>query len=319
MPATRWAPATSPATAPSRSIGANRFCDLSVFSFHPVKAIAMGEGGAVTTNDPELAARLKLARNHGMTRDPSNFEIPATPSTQNGDPNPWYYELVEPEFNWRANDIQCALGLSQLGKLGRFVAQATRSCGRYDTKLAGTFAAGAPGGADAHVPARLASLRRADRFRGGRHFARDADARAGCRGIGTQVHYYPVYRQPYYASTTWRARLPGADVYYAQALSLPLFASMTEDDVSFVVETLADCLVCISPEKTQRAESTQPDRSAAPIGATFVPENSPPAVFPIVRHPLLKPRARLRASRQSYCRSPSAGGAALRQPRLDGA
>jgi dTDP-4-amino-4,6-dideoxygalactose transaminase len=117
------------------TIGSNAFCDLSVFSFHPVKSIAMGEGGAVTANDPELAARLVRARNHGMTRDPAEFVNLDDAFDETGAPNPWYYELVEPEFNWRANDIQCALGVSQLGKLGRFVARRRALAAAYDSLL----------------------------------------------------------------------------------------------------------------------------------------------------------------------------------------
>ena len=95
-------------------IGANKFCDMSVFSFHPVKTIAMGEGGAVTTNDPGLAKGLLRARNHGMTRDPAEFVNTNDAFDEDGAANPWYYEMVEPGFNWRATDMQCALGLSQL-------------------------------------------------------------------------------------------------------------------------------------------------------------------------------------------------------------
>jgi UDP-4-amino-4,6-dideoxy-N-acetyl-beta-L-altrosamine transaminase len=224
------------------SIGANRFSDLSVFSFHPVKAIAMGEGGAVTANDPDLFARLKLARNHGMTRDPANFENAGDAFDENGDPNPWYYELVEPEFNWRANDIQCALGLSQLGKLGRFVARRRALAASYDTKLAALSPRVTPVARTRcalpawHLYAALidfeaVGISRAALMRG-----------LSARGVGTQVHYYPVYRQPYYAAQHGSGRLIGADRYYAQVLSLPLFASMTESDVDFVVEALADCI-----------------------------------------------------------------------------
>ena len=99
------------------NMGSNRFADLSVFSFHPVKAIAMGEGGAVTANDSALAKRLVRARNHGMTRDADDFTNADEAFDESGEANPWYYELTEPEFNWRANDIQCALGLSQLNNL----------------------------------------------------------------------------------------------------------------------------------------------------------------------------------------------------------
>ena len=117
-------------------IGANAFSDLSVFSFHPVKAIAMGEGGAVTTNDPESPPRLMRARNHGMTRDAREFANADDAFDADGCANPWYYELVEPGFNWRATDIQCALGLSQLAKLDRFLARRRALAAAYDELLA---------------------------------------------------------------------------------------------------------------------------------------------------------------------------------------
>ncbi|HWU24951.1 MAG TPA: UDP-4-amino-4,6-dideoxy-N-acetyl-beta-L-altrosamine transaminase [Rhizomicrobium sp.] len=223
-------------------VGDNRFCDASVFSFHPVKAIAMGEGGAVTTNDAEVASRLMLARNHGMTREPERFENAHDAFDENGNPNPWYYELVEPEFNWRASDIQCALGFSQLGKLGRFIARRRALAAFYDTKLASLAPALRPVARTRcalpawHLYAVLIDFERAaiSRARLMRSLAE--------RGVGTQVHYYPVYRQPYYAALHDAGPLAGADAYYAKVLSLPLFASMTEADVDFVVETLTDCL-----------------------------------------------------------------------------
>ena len=224
------------------SIGANRFSDMSVFSFHPVKAIAMGEGGAVTTNDPELAKRLTFARNHGLTRDPEAFTNIEDAFDSDGVPNPWYYELVEPEFNWRANDIQCALGLSQLGKLGRFVARRRALAASYDSKLA----------ALAPIVRPVAKTRRCLPALHLYAVQIDFEAlgisrgrvmrRLQQHGVGSQVHYYPVYRQPYYAQRHDVGALKGADLYYARALSLPLYASMTEADVTFVVETLAGCL-----------------------------------------------------------------------------
>lgn len=223
------------------TVGANRFCDMSVFSFHPVKAIAMGEGGAVTTNDPDLAKRLVLARNHGLTRDAAAFVNVGDAFDQEGTPNPWYYELTEPEFNWRANDIQCALGLSQLGKLGRFIARRRALAAAYDTLLASGSSFIRPV-ARSHrcLPAWHLYAVRID-------FASAELSRAQLmrtlaeNGIGTQVHYYPVHRQPYYAKRYGGYELPGADLYYARALSLPLFASMTEADVELVAGTLARC------------------------------------------------------------------------------
>lgn len=224
------------------SIGANRFCDLSVYSFHPVKTIAMGEGGAVTTNDAAVAERLVRARNHGMTRDPARFANTADAFDETGEPNPWYYELTEPEFNWRANDIQCALGLSQLGKLGRFVARRRALAAAYDAQLASLSNLVRPVARTRRcLPAWHLYAVRIDFDAAG--LSRAAlMRRLAERGVGTQVHYFPVYRQPYYAARHQGGALPGADTYYARTLSLPLFASMTEADTAFVAETLADCL-----------------------------------------------------------------------------
>ena len=220
------------------AIGANRFSDLSVFSFHPVKTIAMGEGGAVTANDPELAKRLVRARNHGMTRDPAEFANAEDAFDETGAANPWYYELVEPEFNWRANDMQCALGLSQLNKLGRFVARRRALAATYDALLSGCAPIIRPCARTRPcLPAWHLYVARIDFARAG--ISRAAVMRAlHAQGIGTQVHYFPVHRQPYYARRYGAQELPGAERYYARALSLPLFASMTEDDVVRVVDAL---------------------------------------------------------------------------------
>jgi dTDP-4-amino-4,6-dideoxygalactose transaminase len=221
------------------AIGSNAFSDLTVFSFHPVKTIAMGEGGAVTANDPDLAKRLERARSHGMTRDAADFENDSDAFDAEGRQNPWYYELGEPEFNWRANDIQCALGLSQLGKLGRFVARRRALAARYDLELSALAPMVKPLARTrpclpawhlyvARIDFEAVGISRAELMR-----AMAAD------GVGTQVHYFPVYRQPYYAKRYETPRLPGADRYYERALSLPLFASMTDDDVTRVVACLA--------------------------------------------------------------------------------
>jgi len=223
-------------------IGSNRFCDLSVFSFHPVKTIAMGEGGAVTTNDPQIAKRLMLARSHGMTRDAGEFVNPDDAFDSAGVANPWYYELIEPEFNWRANDIQCALGLSQLGKLGRFVARRRALAAAYDAALAPLAplvrptARTRPSLPAWHLYAARVDFDRAGISRG------DVMRKLSAMGIGSQVHYFPVHRQPYYANRYGALSLPGADRYYARALSLPLFASMTNADVERVVAALGHVL-----------------------------------------------------------------------------
>jgi len=219
-------------------VGSGAFTDLSVFSFHPVKTIAMGEGGAVTANDPDLAKRLVLARNHGMTRDPSDFANRDDAFDRDGAPNPWYYELTEPEFNWRANDIQCALGLSQIGKLGRFVARRRKIAALYDTLFASTAPLVRPMARTRPcLPAFHLYVARIDFERAGLSRAELMKALAA-EGIGTQVHYYPVHRQPYYAKRFPTPTLPGADRYYSRALSLPLSAAMSGEDATRVAETL---------------------------------------------------------------------------------
>ena len=222
----------------ARPVGSNAFCDLSVFSFHPVKAIAMGEGGAVTANDPDMAQRLVRARNHGMTRQAEDFCNAADAFDAEGSQNPWYYELLEPEFNWRANDMQCALGLSQLGKLGRFIARRRALSAAYDA----FFAAHAPfirplARTRMCLPAWHLYVVQID-FEALGMGRGNLMRRLATEGIGTQVHYFPVHRQPYYAQRYGALDLPGAEQYYAHALSLPLFASMTEDDVEIVGRAL---------------------------------------------------------------------------------
>lgn len=224
-------------------VGSCRFSDMTVFSLHPVKTIAMGEGGVVTTNDPDLYAALQRLRNHGMVRDPSAFVQPEEGFDTDGLPNPWYYEMSEPGFNYRASDINCALGLSQLRKLDRFLDRRRELAGFYDQTLAPLSPLATP------VP------RRSD-CRDGWHlyvvhidFEAVGIARANFmrmlkeRGIGTQVHYLPVHRQPYYRNRYSGLQLPGADAYYDTCLSLPLFPAMKQDDIKRVVSALCEIIV----------------------------------------------------------------------------
>ena len=225
-----------------RLIGENTFCDLSVFSFHPVKAIAMGEGGAVTANDPEIASQLMRTRNHGMTREAREFANRQDAFEADRRPNPWYYELVEPEFNWRANAIQCALGLSQLAKLDRFLARRRALAVAYDELLAPYAPRLKP---VAHQRSCLPALHL---YAVQIDFPSFGLTRAAFmrqlaeEGIGSQVHYFPVHRQRYYAERYGIVQLPGAERYYARVLSLPFFASMNEDDVERVGRAMAKIL-----------------------------------------------------------------------------
>lgn len=220
-------------------VGACTQSRMAIFSFHPVKTVTSAEGGAVTTNDPALAARMRRLRSHGITHRPEEFIDQAAAFDTQGRPNPWYHEMHEPAPNYRLSDVHCALGLSQLRKLDRFVSRRLALAGRYDRLLAPLApvirpvprAAGCEPGL--HLYAVLID------------FAAIGMDRAAVmqtlreQGIGTQVHYIPVHRQPYYRKRYGDLNLPGADAYYARELSLPLYPDMQDDDVDRVVEALA--------------------------------------------------------------------------------
>lgn len=214
-------------------VGACQHADMTVFSFHPVKTIAMGEGGAVMTNDDALAERLRRFRNHGMINHPAKF------TCADGDANqPWYYEMPEIGFNYRASDIHCALAHSQLEKLDRFVAMRRDLVARYDERIASLAPVIRP---IDHVPGcepgwHLYPMRidfaALQRSRG------EVMAWLQERKIGSQVHYIPVHQQPYYRQRYGFLELPGANAYYASILTLPLFPAMTNVDVDRVADAL---------------------------------------------------------------------------------
>ena len=222
----------------TRPIGDGRLTDMTTFSFHPVKTIAMGEGGAVTTNDDRLARRLRRLRSHGMHRDPAEMENTSLSKDADGKPNPWYYEMPEIGLNYRVSDIQCALGLSQIRKLDRFVARRRELAAYYDQLLSNLAPVVKPIARSTatepawHLYAVLIDFDAAGISRAG------LMERLTKEGIGTQVHYIPVHLQPYYRRRYGETRLPGAELYYKRTLSLPLFAGMTEADVERVSETL---------------------------------------------------------------------------------
>jgi UDP-4-amino-4,6-dideoxy-N-acetyl-beta-L-altrosamine transaminase len=223
-------------------VGSCRHSELAVFSLHPVKTVTMGEGGVVTTNDPALVERLRRFRSHGIVRDAEDFENIALARDADGRPHPWYYELADVGFNYRASDIHCALGSSQIEKLGRFVAARRELAGCYDRMLRPLAPIVRPVGRVSEcrpawhlyvvlIDFAAAGVGRADLMRC-----------LQARGIGTQVHYVPLHLQPYYRRRYGDLDLPGARSYYARCLSLPLFPGMTEADVERVVEALSAAL-----------------------------------------------------------------------------
>jgi UDP-4-amino-4,6-dideoxy-N-acetyl-beta-L-altrosamine transaminase len=223
-------------------VGDGRHSAMACFSFHPVKTLTTGEGGMVTTNDADLAARMARLRSHGITRDPDDFEIRHLAFDASGEPNPWFYEMQDLGFNYRLPDVLCALGLSQLAKLGRFIARRRALTARYRSLLAPLSpvvrAVEARPGSDPALHLLIALI---DFTAVGMTRKAVMDALRS-KGIGTQVHYIPVHQQPYYRSRYGEIDLPGADAYYARCLSLPLFAGMADGDVDRVVEALGAVL-----------------------------------------------------------------------------
>jgi UDP-4-amino-4,6-dideoxy-N-acetyl-beta-L-altrosamine transaminase len=221
-------------------VGATRHSRAACFSTHPVKGITTGEGGLVTTGDAMLAARMRQLRNHGISRRPEDFDNNIL-AFESDAPNPWYYEMAEIGWNYRVPDVLCALGISQLKKLDRFWRRRCDIAERYDrllTPLAPSLRP-VPRGDNPHglhLYAVLVNFGATGRSRAEFMRALLAD------GIGTQVHYIPVHRQPYYKRRYGEDRLTGADAYYSRCLSLPIFPAMTDDDIDHIAASLSRVL-----------------------------------------------------------------------------
>jgi dTDP-4-amino-4,6-dideoxygalactose transaminase len=230
------------ASGAETAIGSCVESGMAVFSFHPLKTITAGEGGAVACRDPVLASRLRRLRNHGITRDPASFRLSDQALGRDAETNPWYYEMTELGYNYRITDIQCALGLSQLRRLPDFVARRAALAAIYDELLAHLapivrpLSRGGHGAPAWHLCVVLIDFEAAGRSRAMVMKALKA------RGIGSQVHYLPVNRHPYYVNRYGLTTLSGAEAYYERCLSLPLFPAMTEQDVHDVVDALAEAL-----------------------------------------------------------------------------
>ena len=212
-------------------VGSASRSDAACFSFHPVKTLTTGEGGMVTTRDAAIYARMRRLRSHGLVRE--GFDAA---------PGPWWYEQTELGWNYRLPDLNCALGLSQLRRLSHFVERRRALAARYAARLAHLApVVQLPPARDGVVPALHLLAARID-------FAAAGTTRADLmealrrRGIGSQVHYIPVHRQPWWAARSRTPTLPGADAWYERTLSLPLYPSMTEADVDRVADALSGAL-----------------------------------------------------------------------------
>jgi UDP-4-amino-4,6-dideoxy-N-acetyl-beta-L-altrosamine transaminase len=212
-------------------IGSCQYSDLTVFSFHPLKSITTGEGGMVLSNDKRLHQRLSLLRSHGVSKESKNFKKPAEGS--------WYYEQQELGYNYRMTDMQAALGRSQLQRLDDFIARRNELAQRYDEALRNLPINTPWQDPNCYSARHLYPIT----FHGGAEKRRYVYDSLRDAGIQTQVHYIPVHTQPFYRERGFEnAIFPNAEAYYAGALSLPLYTSMSLEDQDHVLTHLKEAL-----------------------------------------------------------------------------
>jgi len=211
-------------------VGNCKFSDIAVFSFHPVKIVTAGEGGMAVTNNPELAASMARLRSHGITRSAAEMD-----TLSHG---PWFYQQIALGYNYRMTEIQAALGLSQLKRLDEFVAKRHALVDRYNALFEGTNIQIPVQSDDSYSSFHLYVMRLKNITASSTH--RETFERLRNNGIGVNLHYIPIYRHPYYAKMGFDASdFPQAEAYYAEAISLPLYPDLTDDQQDQVVRVLA--------------------------------------------------------------------------------
>ncbi len=214
-------------------IGNCRHSDITVFSFHPVKIITTAEGGMVLTNDAGLAEKMMLLRSHGITRDPARM-------THEAD-GPWYYQQIDLGFNYRMTELQAALGVSQMQRLDRFVARRHQLASRYDELLAGLPVITPWQHPDSYSGLHLYVIRLQLDEIGKTH--REIFEALREQGIGVNLHYIPVHTQPYYERMGFKmGSFLEAERYYAEAISLPMYQTLSDLQQDWVVKGLRSAL-----------------------------------------------------------------------------
>jgi UDP-4-amino-4,6-dideoxy-N-acetyl-beta-L-altrosamine transaminase len=220
--------------------------DMTILSFHPVKHITTGEGGMVMTNNEKFYQKLLLFRTHGITKDSNKFvnkdlAFAPNPKTKKVEVNPWYYEMQELGYNYRMTDFQCALGIAQLEKLDRFIERRRWIVSRYNAafkKLKNVIVPIEKDGVKSSYHLYVVRI----------YFKNIGKSRAQVMnelkesGVGSQVHYIPVHLQPYYRSRFGYvdSDFPNTMIFYQQALSLPLYPKMTDNDVENVINAVTN-------------------------------------------------------------------------------
>lgn len=214
----------------NEKIGNCRYSDITIFSFHPVKIITTAEGGLALTNQGELAKSMQLLRSHGITRDPSRMV-----GSSDG---AWYYQQVDLGFNYRMTDMQAALGFSQMQRLDGFVRRRHELAKSYDKLLSQLPIKLPVQHADSYSGLHLYVIRlRLDSIKLSHREVFDALRQ---NGVGVNLHYIPVHTQPYYQAMGFQlGDFPASEQYYQEAISLPMFSALTDEQQLMVVKNLA--------------------------------------------------------------------------------
>ena len=214
-------------------IGNGRYSDITVFSFHPVKIITTAEGGMALTNNAELANKMALLRSHGITRDPAQM-------THEAD-GPWYYQQIDLGFNYRMTELQAALGVTQMERLDQYVARRHQLARRYDELLSELPVTTPWQHPESYSGLHLYVIRlQLDKLQISHRQVFDSLRE---QGIGVNLHYIPVHTQPYYQLMGFKlGDFPQAESYYAEAISLPMFQTMNEQQQDRVISVLQEVL-----------------------------------------------------------------------------
>lgn len=210
-------------------IGNCKFSDITVFSFHPVKIITTGEGGMCLTNDPQIALWLSRFRSHGIVRHTS--EMTKLPD------GPWYYEQIGLGYNYRMTDIQAALGLSQMKRLTEFVEARHKIADYYNNKLTEEWILKPWQHPDTYSALHLYVIRIKEGNSIVGHLQMFEKLRSA--GILVNLHYIPIYRQPYYQRMGYKNKdFPNAEAYYKEAISIPMYSSLNTEQQDFIIERI---------------------------------------------------------------------------------
>ncbi len=214
-------------------VGACEHSDAATMSFHAIKHIAAGEGGVLLTNNQDIAFKAARFRSHGIIRNPSEMN-----DNRCAD-DPWYYEMSELGFNYRLSEINCAIALGQVARLEENINRRQEIAQKYYSELGNIRHVDLPkttDGSDIRHSWHLFSL--SIDFGAIRKSRKEVMQELAMKGIGSQVHYIPLYRQPYYRADKYKTEFRGAESYYEKCISIPMFFGLSDEDVSFISENI---------------------------------------------------------------------------------